>query len=62
MLKAIAGLLLAVFGIAVFIYWIFAVSESDGRCHLESCKGCLFSGDCPEQGRREKEQMDERNS
>lgn len=61
MLKAIAAVLLILFDIAVFVYWIYAISESDGKCHLDSCKGCLFSGDCPEQVRKAKEKEDDGN-
>lgn len=41
---------------AAFIYWLHALTESDGHCHFESCKGCPYSEDCPE--RKEKHEGD----
>ena len=48
MLVTILKAVFCIVMLAVFIYWLHAIAESDGHCHMESCKGCPYYPDCPE--------------
>lgn len=53
MLEAIVNLILVLIGIGCLILWILSIVESDGKCHMESCDHCVWSGDCEYEKKRE---------
>lgn len=55
MIEAMIKLLLIAVIALVVILWIVALIDSDGKCHLEDCDGCMYEGICQEEGKRNHE-------
>lgn len=55
MVEHILNLLLIPLEIAVFVIWLIGICNSDGKCHMDSCEDCFYSGNCPEERRRKDE-------
>lgn len=55
MIEALIRLLLVAVIALVVILWIVALIDSDGKCHLEDCDGCMYEVICQEEGKRNHE-------
>jgi len=53
MLDVVISLGPLILGVILVAACIRAIANSDGRCHMEGCEDCFYSGWCEEQKRKD---------